>query len=469
MEVIKLSSGGTVDLKLLTDEQRSALLELIRRRKEEPIRYFKPNAGAQVEFFNLCKEKREVAYFAGNKSGKTHCGAKFIVQAALGERAERYGLEVLYREPIDIWVGSVDYRIQRESAQREVEYFLPQAEIKKPYMLQNGILDRVELVNGSTIGFKTYEQGRKAWQGPKRHIVWFDEEPPEDIVKEGMSRLISKNAKLIFTMTPLLGQTFVHKKFIEEQADYRGYVYGSTYENRAHLTEEYLRSLEDLGEDDKAMRLHGQFLRLEGLVFKEFNRRDNLIPHIEPDRNLYTFIAAWDFGADHPTAFLIAGIDAYDNIYIFREYKESNNTIEEHARAFKIAKGGLTLTRVFGDPSAKQWMKEMRSFREKELRVHITPAINDRSSGISLINSLFKQRKLFISENCPQLLYELEHHRYKPKKIGQRDADVIKTDDDLCDALRYLCSSSVRSKLHSGYQADWGIVRSPLARTIPRW
>ena len=466
---METSSGKKVDLDKLTDEQRVALLELVRRRREECIRYFKPNQGAQVEFFRLCKEKREVAYFAGNKSGKTHCGAKFVVQSALGEDAAMYGMEVLYNEPIDVWVGSVDYKIQRESAQREIEHFLPKDEIKKAFMLQNGIMDRIELKNGSMIGFKTYEQGRKAWQGPKRHIVWFDEEPPEDIIKEGMSRLIGKNAKLIFTMTPLMGQTIVFKRFIEENISYRGYVYGSTYENRDHLTREYLQSLEDMGEEDRAMRLQGQFLKLEGLVFKEFHRRDNMIPHIEPLKDDYVFLSGWDFGADHPTAFVLMGIDLDDNIYVFREYKEANGIIEEHARAYRMANRGLTITRAYGDPSAKQWMKEMRSLRDKELRAYITPGVNDRPSGISLINTLFKKKKLFISEACPQLIFELEHHRYKTKKEGQKDGDVVKVGDDLCDALRYPISSAVRTKMHSGHQADWGIKRQKLAEQTVRW
>lgn len=458
-----------LNLNVLDPQQRVALIELIRRRREEPIRYFKPNPGAQVEFFKLCKEKREIAYFAGNKSGKTHCGAKFIAQAALGPAAARYGQEVIYDEPIDVWVGSVDYKIQRESAQREIDFFIPKREVKKCWTLQNGIYDRIELHNGSTIGFKTYEQGRKSWQGPKRHIVWFDEEPPEEIIKEGMARLIGRNAKLIFTMTPLLGQTIVFRKFVEENIAYRGYVYGSTYENRKHLTDEYLQTLEDMSEEDKAMRLQGQFLRLEGLVFKEFHRRDNMIPHIEPEKGQYVFLAGWDFGADHPTAFVLMGIDLDENIYIFREYKESNGIIEEHARAYKAGRAGLTVLRAYGDPSAKQWMKEMRSLRDKDLRVYITPGINDRPSGISLINSLFKQKKLFISEACPQLIYELEHHRYKTKKEGQKDGDVVKTGDDLVDAMRYPISSAVRAKLHSGRQADWGIKRGGLAEANPRW
>jgi PBSX family phage terminase large subunit len=453
----------------LSPGQREAILELARRKREEPIRYFTPNRGAQEEFFNMCKDRREIAFFAGNKSGKTHCGAKFVVQAAMGELATEFEQEVLYHEPIDVWVGSVDYRIQREAAQREVEFFLPKSVIKKMYTLQNGIVDRIELTNGSTIGFKTYEQGRKAWQGPKRHIVWFDEEPPEDIIKEGMARLIGKNAKLIFTMTPLMGHTIVYRRFIEDSVPYRGYVFGTTYENKAHLDSEYIKTMEDMSEDDRAQRLMGQFMRLEGLVFNEFKRKNNVIPHVDPEPDKYVFLGGFDFGADHPTTFCIAGIDAYENIYVFKEYKQRDASIEDHAIAWKAAKGTYQVDRIYGDPSAKQWIKEMRCLRDPTLRVRIMPGINDRPSGISLMNGLFKKCKLFISEECPQLIYDLEHHRYKQKKEGQRDGDVVKTQDDVIDSVRYCLSAAVKAKLHTGFQVDWGIKRTQLAGGITRW
>jgi phage terminase large subunit-like protein len=37
-------------------------------------------------------------------------------------------------------------------------------------------------------GFKTYEEGCLAWQGPTLEGVWFDEEPPLDIYSEGLTR-----------------------------------------------------------------------------------------------------------------------------------------------------------------------------------------------------------------------------------------------------------------------------------------
>jgi hypothetical protein len=39
---------------------------------------------------------------------------------------------------------------------------------------------KVKHVSGgwSTIGLKSYEQGRKIFQGTAKHWIWFDEEPP---------------------------------------------------------------------------------------------------------------------------------------------------------------------------------------------------------------------------------------------------------------------------------------------------
>ena len=31
----------------------------------------------------------------------------------------------------------------------------------------------------STLGFKSYDQGRTKWQGETLDFVWFDEEPPQ--------------------------------------------------------------------------------------------------------------------------------------------------------------------------------------------------------------------------------------------------------------------------------------------------
>lgn len=68
----------------------------------------------------------------------------------------------------------------------------------------------------SALGFKTYEQGRQKWQGPTLHVVWFDEEPPEDIYSEGLTRTNATGGIVYLTFTPLLGRSKVVNMFLSD-------------------------------------------------------------------------------------------------------------------------------------------------------------------------------------------------------------------------------------------------------------
>lgn len=70
----------------------------------------------------------------------------------------------------------------------------------------------------STIAFKAYEKGREKWQGPTVDGVWFDEEPPEDIYSEGLTRTNNgqRGQFAIITFTPLLGMSVVVMRFMDK-------------------------------------------------------------------------------------------------------------------------------------------------------------------------------------------------------------------------------------------------------------
>ena len=58
----------------------------------------------------------------------------------------------------------------------------------------------------STLWFKSYEQGRRNWQGPTLDCMSFDEEPPSDIWAEGTTRCNAvHDARIWATFTPLEG------------------------------------------------------------------------------------------------------------------------------------------------------------------------------------------------------------------------------------------------------------------------
>lgn len=88
-----------------------------------------------------------------------------------------------------------------------------------------GIRDHVDYVpvkhvsgEMSTLQFRSYDQGREAWQGTERDIVWMDEEPPEEIYTEALLRTMTTQGMLICTFTPLRGMTNVALAFMPELA-----------------------------------------------------------------------------------------------------------------------------------------------------------------------------------------------------------------------------------------------------------
>jgi phage terminase large subunit-like protein len=61
--------------------------------------------------------------------------------------------------------------------------------------MAKGISDAIDSVSVSHVSggfsslqFKSYSEGRQKWQGVGLEVLWEDEEPPEDLHFEGLSR-----------------------------------------------------------------------------------------------------------------------------------------------------------------------------------------------------------------------------------------------------------------------------------------
>lgn len=70
----------------------------------------------------------------------------------------------------------------------------------------------------SLLGFKSYDQGRRKFQGTAKHVIWDDEEPPEDVYDEQLLRLMTVNGIMIGTFTPLMGLSKIVLRFMPEYA-----------------------------------------------------------------------------------------------------------------------------------------------------------------------------------------------------------------------------------------------------------
>jgi phage terminase large subunit-like protein len=70
----------------------------------------------------------------------------------------------------------------------------------------------------STLQFRSYDQGRVAFQGTEREVVYLDEEPPKDVYDECLLRTMTTNGIVLCTFTPLLGLSDVALSFMPHLA-----------------------------------------------------------------------------------------------------------------------------------------------------------------------------------------------------------------------------------------------------------
>jgi len=64
------------------------------------------------------------------------------------------------------------------------------------------------------VQFKSYDQGREAFQGTEQDGIWLDEEPPEDVYTECLLRTMTNNGLVMLTFTPLRGMSSVVLAFL---------------------------------------------------------------------------------------------------------------------------------------------------------------------------------------------------------------------------------------------------------------
>lgn len=69
----------------------------------------------------------------------------------------------------------------------------------------------------STLGLKTYHQGRGSFEGTEQEGIWFDEEPPIDVYGEALIRTATTDGLLMITFTPLDGMSKVVRQFMPAQ------------------------------------------------------------------------------------------------------------------------------------------------------------------------------------------------------------------------------------------------------------
>ncbi|MBN8968948.1 MAG: terminase family protein [Rhizobiales bacterium] len=228
-----VSSGSTpsFDLSSALRERAALASEISRRLSRTRLKRYRPYA-KQREFHAAGKDHRERLLMAGNQLGKTYSGAAELAFHLTGQYPQDWRGRVFDR-PIRSWAGSKTGEVTRDGVQRLLvgepkdrsawgTGLIPGDAIVDTSS-RMGVADAIDSVlvrhvsgDNSTLGFKSYDQGREKWQGETLDVVWFDEEPPMDIYMEGLTRTNATGGLVYLTFTPLLGMSDVVHMFISE-------------------------------------------------------------------------------------------------------------------------------------------------------------------------------------------------------------------------------------------------------------
>lgn len=229
--LLALREQNAAKLKQQLAEQRMSALfpdagPLRRELYPKHIVFFK--VGGQHETTVWCPKDcdgtghQERALIAANRTGKT-MAVCFELTCHLTGVYPSWWDGRRFTKPIAAWAAGEDAKAVRESLQ--VTLMGPPGAYGTGLIPKNAVmststrqgvsdsLDTVEVksVHGvSRLLFKTYDQGRESFQAAAVDAMLFDEEPPEDIYSEGLTRTMSTvpgtpNGVVMCSFTPLSG------------------------------------------------------------------------------------------------------------------------------------------------------------------------------------------------------------------------------------------------------------------------
>lgn len=449
----------------ITKEQEQLEKEINRRLKESRIEIY--NVGkvhkVQVKFHE--SPKRIKALFGGNRTGKTVGGAAEAVFHALGYSRYRK------MKPSSGWVVSLTNEVQRDVAQKEVLKWLPKKEIKEDGFIvrhgkkgdpENSIIDKILLKNGQTIGFKTCEQGREAFQGTSQGWIWFDEEPPEEIFKECWMRIIDTKGDMWFTMTPLKGLTWIYQYiYLNEQNDPEIEYWMMEWEDNPWLSKEEIeRMISQMSEEEREARQYGRFTSLCGFAFPEL-RKDIHLRKAEIIPDWYKRYVSIDYGLDM-TAALWYYVDNYGRSRVYRELGKKNLIVSEAAKEIKKLTGNEKIRSYYAPPDL--WNRRNDTGKSaamifRENGITLTRTSNNREQGWLQVKEWLKpyERKdeqtgevyrtadLTIDEGCAPLLWKCLTNIQKDEKNPNDVATVPHSLTHHPDSLRAFCVSRLKA------------------------
>ena len=456
-------------------KRREDLIELIKiktelnnRIKYNKINSYFPDEGPlrrelykkHMDFFEAGSTYTERCCLAANRIGKTESMGGYEVTCHLTGVYPEWWKGRRFTKPTQGWAAGDTSQTVRDILQEKLlgpyndlgSGLIPRKLIIGEPTKKTGVPNAYETVRvrhasggESVLGFKSYDQKRKSFQGTKKDFIWEDEEPPILIHTECLLRLMDTsggdNTGLsICTYTPLEGISDTVMHFLPE-GDWANiknkgavFVMMADWWDVPHISEKQRDVLlASIPPYQREARSKGIPQLGSGAIYpvpeSDIMVDDFVIPEHWP--KLY----AMDVGWNNTAGCWIALDRESDTTYIYSVYKKGEAEPAIHAQAFH-ARGDWIKGKI--DPAARgrsqvDGTQLMQSYVDLGLKV--TPAQNAVEAGIYKVWEALSAGKLKVFAS--QRMFFEEFRLYRRDDKGK----IVKTNDHILDCVRYVYMS----------------------------
>lgn len=415
------------------------------------ILYSRDKYPQALSFFKLGAKFSQRAMIAGNRTGKSFAGLSELAIHLTGEYPHWWEGK-FFNKPITAYLCADRGDTLRDSLQETLlgndkgEGLIPKDCIIKLHPAPGipGLIGHYEVKHKkgvSHLKIKTYQSGRDAFEGFKADFIMLDEEVPRDIFSECITRTMTTNGSVICTFTPDKGFTDTYLHFTDPRNNGFCKYVTVTWDDVPHLSEEQKKVLlAAYTPQERECRSKGIPYLGKGKIYQTLED-SFIIKPIELPRH-WPRVYGMDVGYSHPTAVVWGAWDREsDVLYLYSEYKASEALPSAHANAI-LARG--------------RWIPGIIDSSSSATSATDGKRLIDVYERFGLNLKFVKKGQGSVEEGILEISDRLESGRIKvfdtlvgwleEYRVYRRDDNgkVVKKNDDLMDAMRYLARSGLK-------------------------
>lgn len=301
----------------------------------------------------------------------------------------------------------------------------------------------------STLGAKD-EGAIGGFQGKTFSLVYCDEMTlyPESIIDMIDTRLSNPHSMGFASMNPSHPNHKL-KQWIDraEAGDKNYYSLHFTLDDNPYVDDSYKQRIRDSLSGLFYKRNYlGLWCLAEGAIFDFFDKKIHVVK--KPPAPAEYWVAGIDYGVSNAFACVLIGVSTGmytqtgKRLWVEKEYywdckktgrQKINSEFADDIQAFLEP---YAVKNIYIDPSALSMKLELQ-----RRGMHIIDANNDVFNGIQMMTTEMGKGNLYVHEDCPNLIKEIENYVWDSKKSAQGDDAPIKKGDHAVDALRYVMAS----------------------------